>query len=328
MFGISIGFDENGHFIITTSTGADRNKRDKGNSLLLIPSDYTVIDIETTGFDCRFCDIIEMGAVRVRNNEPVESFQSLVHISEPLDEYITSLTGITDEMLATAPELKDVLTKFLAFVGDDVLLGHNVNFDVNFIYDSVENEFGQKFNNDFIDTLRLSRRISTEFKTHKLEYLCTQFGIRTSGHHRVLADCEATICLLNRCKSAIEEKGIDLSYYAKARQLKASDVVAAEGCDPDETSFFFNRQCVFTGTLSRMNRKDAMQLVVNIGGTCGDNVTDKTDYLIMGIQDYRKFTDGQQSSKTKKAYKMMDNGHHIQIISEEEFYKYVLNDAV
>jgi DNA polymerase-3 subunit epsilon len=123
MFGISIGFDENNHLIITTSTGADRNKREKGNGLLLTPSDYTAIDIETTGFDCRYCDIIEIGAIRVRNNVPVELFQSLVHISEPLDGFITSLTGITVQMLKTTPILKDVLKRLLAFVGDDILVG-------------------------------------------------------------------------------------------------------------------------------------------------------------------------------------------------------------
>lgn len=69
--------------------------------------------------------------------------------------------------------------------------------------------------------------------------------------------------------------------------------------------------------------KEAMQIVVNLDGLVGDGVTKKTNYLIIGIQDYSKFTDGKESSKTKKAKKLIEDGQDLHIISEDEFYEMI-----
>ena len=74
-----------------------------------------------------------------------------------------------------------------------------------------------------------------------------------------------------------------------------------------------------------MDRKDAMQLVVDIGGYVGDNVTKKTDFLVMGIQDYHKFADGKESNKTKKVKELKQKGQIIHILSEDDFFKILFN---
>lgn len=96
-------------------------------------SDYVVVDIEKTGLDPQWNDIIEFGALRISDGKVIDSFTSLVNPGYEIDNFIIELTGITNEMLATASDIKAVLPKFLDFVGNSIVLGHNVNFDINFI---------------------------------------------------------------------------------------------------------------------------------------------------------------------------------------------------
>ena len=106
-------------------------ERQKGKSLLNLPKDYCVVDLETTGLDSEYDEILELAAIRVRNNQVVDTYSQLVKPEEEIDEFIQRLTGITNEMIANAENIEITLPKFLAFVGDDILVGHNVNFDIN-----------------------------------------------------------------------------------------------------------------------------------------------------------------------------------------------------
>ncbi len=114
----------------------DMNSRNKGRSLVTFPASFTVIDIETTGLDTVYDSIIELSAVKVRDSVVTHTFSTLVNPERPLDWFITEMTGITDEMLQNAPLINDTLDSFIDFLGDDVVVGHNVNFDINFIYDT------------------------------------------------------------------------------------------------------------------------------------------------------------------------------------------------
>ena len=295
--------------------------RNKGASLLAFVDDYCVIDIETTGLDPMFDDVIEISALKVKNGKVVDRYSTLVYTDIDLDEFIVDLTGITNEMLKDAPQIEEVATGLMRFVGNDILLGHNVNFDINFLYDVYKELFDKELKNDFIDTLRLSRKILTEHKTHRLSYLKDVLQLNEQSSHRAESDCLSTHALYTMLRSECTIRQIDLN--AKYYEVKAKDITADEGVCFDCDHILYDRICVFTGTLERMKRKDAMQSVVNLGGKCGDSVTVDTDYLIMGKQDFRKFKDGTESSKTKKAKKLINEGHSIQLISEHEFYQYL-----
>lgn len=95
--------------------------------------DYVALDLETTGLAPYWDEIIEVGALRVRGGEVSEHFTSLVKPRNEIDEFIIDLTGITNEMVADAPPIGEVLPQLRAFIGQDVVVGHNVNFDVNFL---------------------------------------------------------------------------------------------------------------------------------------------------------------------------------------------------
>lgn len=166
-------------------------ERNKGKCLNEFPSDYTVVDIETTGLSPDKCEIIEISALKVREDKVVEEFSSLIKPSKQINPFIVRLTGITDEMVASAPKINTVLPDFMSFVSDDYILGHNVNFDINFIYDNWKKYFKKEFNNDFVDTMRLSR-IHCDLPSHKLKSLAKHYNVSIEGHHRALVDCNIT----------------------------------------------------------------------------------------------------------------------------------------
>lgn len=151
----------------------------RGASILALLSDYVSVDVETTGLSPVYNEIIEVSALRVRGGQIVDRFSSLICPSDmsQVDEYITALTGISPAMLETAPSAEKVFPAFLDFVGSDVLVGHNVSFDVNFIYDACGSCGLPKFGNDYIDTCRLSRRVFPDLPNHKLATVAKKCGI-------------------------------------------------------------------------------------------------------------------------------------------------------
>lgn len=177
---------------ITTGSDNKKSSRNKGRSLIEFPENYTIIDIETTGLSPKDDSIIDLGACKVRNGKIVDRFSQLVNPGFPISVFIEDLTGITNDMLSCAPPIETALENFFNFVGDDILVGHNVNFDINFIYDNAERCFSKLFQNDFVDTLRISRRLFPDFPNHKLETLIKKFNINAIQEHRALSDCNIT----------------------------------------------------------------------------------------------------------------------------------------
>lgn len=169
----------------------------KGKSLFAFPSDYTVVDIETNGlYDV--CEIIEVSALKYRGEVLTDSFSSLIKPTQRISWFITRLTGITDRMVENAPDITDVMREFYAFIGDDILIGHNVHFDVNFLYDNLWRHNGLILDNSFVDTLRLARKALPQLPNHKQTTVAEYYGIATDGAHRALRDCEiCNACYLN-----------------------------------------------------------------------------------------------------------------------------------
>lgn len=299
-----------------------RTKREhKGKSLTVSTDDFTAVDIETTGLLPCYDDIIEVAAIRYRGGVKVAEYVQLVNPGYEIDEFIVDLTGITNEMLDGQPKVEEVLPEFLSFLGDDIIVGHNVNFDVNFIYDVCERLEIEPLANDFIDTMRLSRRIYPAWKNHKLKTVIKELGLSADDLHRAGNDAEiaASAYIIMR----------DLPDYAEvmkpAKNLRAKDIVAHEGL-VNEESPFYGKVCVFTGVLEHFVRKDAMQIITDIGGICEDRITAKTNFLILGNNDYCKSIKDGKSSKQKKAEKIILEGGDLQIIPETVFLDMLSDD--
>lgn len=323
-----IGITSDGKLEIGTGNTpfeTDRNK--KGNSLLAFPDDYVVVDLETTGYSPKYDDIIEICALRVRNNEIVDRFSSLVNKESCIhvNSFISDLTGITQDMVDSAPDIKYVLPKFIEFIGTDIIVGHNVNFDINFIYDESVRIIGNPVCNDFIDTMRISRRLHPEHQHHRLSDLSHRYSVDNSGAHRSERDCEITkLCYDSLRDDILNSYGsfdefINKKSSRKHYTVHAKDISASES-NFDESHPLFGKVCVFTGTLERMTRKEAMQIVANLGGVNADSVTKKTNYLILGCNDYCKNIKDGKSNKQKKAEDLQLKGNDIAVISEDVFY--------
>lgn len=289
----------------------------KGKSLMIFPSDYVAIDLETTGLDPRYEEIIEVAGVKYENGRETGRFQSLVNPHRKIGAHITELTGITDEMLKTAPAAKKVLPEFFAFVGSLPVVGHNVNFDVNFLYDSSPKE--QPFSNDFIDTLRLSRRLYHDFPDHKLSTLVDRLGVASQVEHRALADCLAAQACLQKMKEEADRLG-GIPEPSWRHFCSLSKTITPRTTEFNMDSPVFGMSFAFTGKLERMTRKEAMQAVADAGGILCDGVVASTNYLVLGDNDYCKALQGGKSSKQKKAEKMQLAGSDIAVISEDLFY--------
>lgn len=307
------------------------NRDFKGSSIFEIPDDYVVIDIETTGLSPEYDSIIEVAAIKYASGKEIDRFSSLIRPQENddglyIDDFISNLTGITNEMLASADDASSVLPKYNEFIGDYTLIGHNVNFDINFLYDNFNLYLSKPLKNNFIDTMRISRNLHPEETHHRLKDLTKKYSIPRLNEHRALEDCIMThsvLCsLLNEISTLYSSYNSFLSLINerhKKKTLKSSDI-CTDKTEFDVSHPLYQKVCVFTGTLEKMIRREAMQLVVDHGGINGDSVTKKTNYLILGNNDYCKSIKDGKSSKQKKAEKLKLEGLDIEIISENVFY--------
>lgn len=323
--------------IFTGETIKPIHKREhKGKNKIFFPNNYCVIDVETTGLSPDWDDIIEIAALKFENCTLVDTFSYLVRPDsfsddEPyLDDFIVSLTGITDEMLSSAQPTASVLSKFKDFIGNYTLVGHNINFDVNFLYDNLEccNEY--YLSNDFVDTMRISRKLLPELPHHRLCDLVEHYKIDCSTAHRALLDATMTAQCYSSLLSDIKEKfrtieEFEKLFHSQYKRVRASDITSSNE-NIDSSNPLFGKVCVFTGALEKMVRKDAMQLVANLGGINADNVTKKTNYLVLGNNDYCSSIKDGKSSKQKKAEKLKLSGQDIEIIPENVFYDIVFCD--
>lgn len=322
-----------GNIGLAFNSGNDENRKKreyKGKSLLSFPNDYIVIDIETTGLSPEYDSIIEICALKYSNKKLIDRFSSLVNPEYKICDFITELTGITNEMLSTAPRIQDIIVPFESFIHNNILVGHSVNFDINFIYDTFEKYLSKPLCNDFIDTLRLARRMHKNHKHNRLIDLASRYHLSYIGAHRAEFDCLLTNDIFNIFRSEFIElygnaENADI-ILRPFHTLKVSDITTDKTIF-DETHPLYGKTVVFTGTLEKMTRKIAMQIVVDYGGINGNSVTKDTNYLVLGNNDYCKSLKGGKSSKQKKAEQNILSGQDLQIIPENVFYDMVTLDS-
>lgn len=162
----------------------------KGKRLVKYVPDYVVFDLETTGTSYVNDDIIEISAIKAVNGIAADTFSMLVNPRRSIPYGASAVNGITDEMVADAPLIHEALPEFLDFIGDFVLVGHNIHsFDLKFIYRAAEQLLGRAVMNDYIDTLYMARSCLPGLHHHKLTDLAAYFHIDSAGAHRAMNDC-------------------------------------------------------------------------------------------------------------------------------------------
>ncbi len=166
-----------------------------------------VFDIETTGLSAQTCRITEIGAVRTQAGQVLETYNSLVNPGVPIPEEITKLTGITDEMVADARPISEVLPEFLAFIGDRMLIAHNASFDVGFIRKAAD-DLGLPFPNSYLDTVAMSRYVNPELKRHRLDSLANYYHLGDFNHHRASDDAEMLSMIYYKMLDKLADEGV------------------------------------------------------------------------------------------------------------------------
>lgn len=308
----------------------------KTRTRLDVLDEYVVVDVETTGLDTEWCELIEVAAIKVNGGKEVDSFSTLIKPYDlPLDSYITELTGITSEELENAPEPDDVIPRLVDFIGDLPIVGHNVCFDMNFISKYASKIISKNLSNTMVDTLRISRHVYRDMEKRKLAMLvdrCKSDSAATfecvGQSHRALFDARSTQYCYETMKPLL------ISLYGEdpengySKLLRCKSEIDYDGIVPtvdeiDESNPFFGATICFTGALEKMVRSKALQEAVNLGAIPQKGVNKKLDYLVVGSTDYCAGLHGEPSAKLKKAREYETKGTGINIVSEGFFMQYV-----
>ena len=185
----------------------------KGSSDRPLTGEFISFDLETTGLSPNQERITEIGAVRVRNGEILDSFDTFVDPERPIPAKITELTGITDEMVRGAPSEEEALHQFFDFCGENaILVAHNADFDTSFIR-MAAGRHGIPFENTYIDTVPMCRSMLRDIKNVKLDTVAKYFKLGKFNHHRACDDAamlaQIFICLLKRLREDTKAQVVD-----------------------------------------------------------------------------------------------------------------------
>lgn len=186
----------------------------KGRKLDKYITDYVIFDLETTGISCVNDRVIEISAIKVQKQRVVEEFSTLVNPEMKIPSRASLVNHIYDDVVRNAPVFEDALADFDVFIGNMVLVGHNIHtFDIKFLQRDAFQYWGKVFVNDYIDTLSLARQYLPHLSKYKLTDLAGHYHILTDGAHRALADCRMN-------QKVFEKLGEELRSPSVRRNMK------------------------------------------------------------------------------------------------------------
>ncbi len=168
---------------------------------------FVAFDLETTGLSSKHDQIIEIGAVIMKDGQEIDRFQTFVNPHKKLQRETIDLTGITDSMLVGAPSIEEALPRFLEFVGDRVLVAHNADFDTGFIRAACE-KLGYPYNFTSADTLILSQNLMPQLSRFKLDVVANALSLPEFNHHRAADDAVTCGLIMDRLLQKLEEMDI------------------------------------------------------------------------------------------------------------------------
>ena len=168
---------------------------------------FVVVDIETTGLEPAFHDIIEIAALRTGKDGKEEKFETFVAPSKPLPAHIQNMTGIHDEMLKGAPPPTSALERFRTFVQNDVIVAHNAEFDLGFLRSHIKKLLNGDLGNRTVCTVRLSRYLYPELGNHKLGTVAQALEVVPKNQHRALGDTQTTMEIFESMLSQLSRRG-------------------------------------------------------------------------------------------------------------------------
>lgn len=235
--------------------------------------DYVAFDLETTGLNVETDYIIEIGALKVKDGKVCERFMEFVKPPTPISPTITSITGITNEMVSHARATKDIISEFVDFCGDSVLVGHNIMFDYKFSKKYAQG-YGVSFEKTGIDTLKIARKTLCNLESKSLGTLCAHYGIINQAAHRAYHDALATAKIYHMLAHDFEAKEPKL-FIPESLQFKPKKV---QPCTLRQIEYL-RMLCVYHNIKMQehpetLTRSEASRLIDNIITTHGKMYTE------------------------------------------------------
>lgn len=159
----------------------------------LCETEFVVVDIETTGFSYqKGARIIEIGAVKFKDGVISDEYSTFINPQIKIPKKITEITGITNDMVKDSPIIVEVLSDFKKFIGDNLVIAHNADFDWNRFLIPCFKKAGIVAKNKVLDSIILSKKTFPNEKKHKLDELCKRLNVEVEGHHRAINDVKMT----------------------------------------------------------------------------------------------------------------------------------------
>lgn len=317
----------------------DAGKIFYGKNKNVFKYEYTAIDFETANNN--MYSACSVGLVAVSDLKIVKTDYFL--IKPPTDHFRhehVDVHGLTFDDVKASPSFDTVYQSIHDYITNSkYIIAHNAQFDMSVLYECL------KFNDMpapefmYIDSANLTAQVRCDCG-NSLSDCANFFNVDLSEHHNALKDAEACALIVIEAikKSGLHSLDDFVAYYPKVKtrlfselkstgtmrksthfnRVKPSDVVAATSTF-DENHVLYGKNCVFTGELQTIDRKDAMQKVVDAGGVVKSSVSTKTNYLIVGKQDKKIVGEDGLSTKEEKAYALIAKGIDIKILNEEQF---------
>jgi len=191
----------------------------------LIPydeADYTILDLEVNNSKPKEGQIIEIGAVKLKNLKPVDEFSFLIHAKD-IPKYVTKVTGIDDNMLKNEKSQKEILEKFRLFLGDSIIVAHAADFDFNFLASQFKKENLGELLNRHLCTISLAKKTIPATR-YGLKYLKEELNLPYEIDHRALGDARTTARLFLKALNNLPEDIVsaeDLIEFAKPSKNKS-----------------------------------------------------------------------------------------------------------
>lgn len=299
---------------------------------------FVAIDFETANsMRNSACSI---GIAIIENLKIIETRHWLIKPPESyFNPFNISIHGITPENVKDKPTFDLLWPEIRSYLDNNLIIAHNASFDLGVLRHVLSN-----YNIDYPRSLysctwQISRKIWNGLLSHRLDSVSDHLGIEFNHHN---AEEDALACAEIAVNACTEKNADNLPDLLKKINLACGNIEPGDyipvqnpyfyntvkisdikpECDSfDEGHPFCNKRLVFTGNLESMSRKDAMQAIVNLGGKCSNSVSKDVDYLVIGIQDYRRLKGKTQSSKTEKAIELISQGYDLEIIREDDFLK-------
>ncbi|NLA60339.1 MAG: hypothetical protein GX863_04455 [Firmicutes bacterium] len=313
--------------------------------------DLVALDFETANE--KRASVCAVGLVLFRDGEVAEELTWLVLPPENLrnfNPYNVQTHCITSKTGAGKPDFDAIWPEIREVISEHVVVAHNASFDMSVLVQLLD-FYGREYPRiRFICTCGVARKTWAGMMNYSLKTLANSLGYLID-HHDPLDDARTCgkilvhSCRHHGCSSLVElARAIEMqigelceSYYRpcsitggyKGTRKSGYERIVIEElqCDSLVSDSFRGRNVVFTGTLISMTRQVAAQMVIERGGSVSNSVRKDTNLLVMGLQDYSRFTDGQASNKTKKAKELIAQGSPLEIIDENEFLRRLLQEG-